>query len=107
MNRISSQRWCDCPGVEGTGCENRRILCLYPIRQERCLSMATHSELLLTPKEANQLLAIPLGTLAPFRSQRRVPPSIMLEECRDDYRRSVVEQSLSGHPVETRQLRLV
>lgn len=65
--------------------------------------MATHSELLLTPKEAAQFLGIPLGTLAQWRSQRRGPPYIKLEERLVRYRRSDLEEYLSGHLVETSQ----
>jgi len=66
--------------------------------------MATHSELLLTPKEAAEFLGIPLGTLAQWRSQRRGPPYIKLEERLVRYRRSDLEKYLSGHFVGTGEL---
>jgi excisionase family DNA binding protein len=63
--------------------------------------MTTHSELLLTPKEAAEFLGIPLGTLAQWRSQRRGPPYIKLEDRLVRYRRSDLEEYLAGHLVET------
>ncbi len=66
--------------------------------------MATHSKLLLTPKEAAEFLGIPSGTLAQWRSQRRGPPYIKLEERLVRYRRSDLEEYLSGHLVDTDRL---
>ena len=66
--------------------------------------MAAHSKLLLTPKEAAEFLGIPSGTLAQWRSQRRGPPYIKLEERLVRYRRSDLEEYLSGHFVETSEL---
>ena len=63
--------------------------------------MATHSKLLLTPKEAAEFLEIPPGTLAQWRSQRRGPPYIKLEERLVRYRRSDLEEYLSGHLIDT------
>jgi len=63
--------------------------------------MATHSKLLLTPKEAAEFLGIPSGTLAQWRSQRRGPPYIKLEERLVRYRRSDLEEYLSGHLIDT------
>ncbi len=63
--------------------------------------MATHSELLLTPKQAAEFLGIPLGTLAQWRSQRRGPPYIKLEGRLVRYRRSDLEAYLIGRVVET------
>jgi excisionase family DNA binding protein len=66
--------------------------------------MATRSALLLTPKEAAEFLGIPLGTLAQWRSQRRGPPYIKLEERLVRYRHSDLEEYLSGHLVEPNEL---
>lgn len=66
--------------------------------------MATHSKLLLTPKEAAEFLGIPSGTLAQWRSQRRGPPYIKLEERLVRYRCSDLEEYLSGHLVDTDRL---
>jgi predicted DNA-binding transcriptional regulator AlpA len=63
--------------------------------------MATYTKLLLTPKEAAEFLEIPAGTLAQWRSQRRGPPYIKLEERLVRYRRSDLEEYLSGHLVDT------
>lgn len=63
--------------------------------------MAIHSEVLLTPKQAAEFLGIPLGTLAHWRSQRRGPPYIKLEDRLVRYRRSDLEKYLAGHLVET------
>lgn len=63
--------------------------------------MAIHSEVLLTPKQAAEFLGIPLGTLAQWRSQRRGPPYIKLEDRLVRYRRSDLEKYLAGHFVET------
>jgi excisionase family DNA binding protein len=66
--------------------------------------MVTRSELLLTPKEAAEFLGIPLGTLAQWRSQRRGPPYIKLEERLVRYRRSDLEEYLAGRLVGTNRL---
>ena len=63
--------------------------------------MAIHSEVLLTPKQAAEFLGIPLGTLAQWRSQRRGPAYIKLEDRLVRYRRSDLEAYLAGHLVET------
>jgi predicted DNA-binding transcriptional regulator AlpA len=63
--------------------------------------MVTHPRLLLSPKEAAEFLGIPSGTLAQWRSQRRGPPYIKLEERLVRYRRSDLEGYLSGHLVDT------
>jgi len=63
--------------------------------------MSTHSKLLLTPKEAAEFLGIPPGTLAQWRSQRRGPPYIKLEERLVRYRHADLEEYLSGHLVDT------
>jgi excisionase family DNA binding protein len=69
--------------------------------QARCLSMATHLELLLTPKEAAEFLGVPSGTLAQWRSERRGPPYIKLEDRLVRYRRSDLEEYLAAHAVAT------
>ena len=63
--------------------------------------MVSHSRPLLSPKEAAEFLGIPSGTLAQWRSQRRGPPYIKLEERLVRYRRSDLEGYLSGHLVDT------
>lgn len=59
--------------------------------------MATDSRSLLTPKEAAEYLGIPEGTLAQWRSQRRGPPYIKLEERLVRYRLSDLEAYLNRH----------
>jgi excisionase family DNA binding protein len=56
---------------------------------------------LLTPKEAADLLGVPEGTLAQWRSQRRGPSYIKLEGRLVRYRASDLENYLSRHAVET------
>ena len=56
---------------------------------------------LLTPKEASELLGIPDGTLAQWRSQKRGPQFIKLEGRLVRYRPSDLEAYLSGHLVKT------
>jgi predicted DNA-binding transcriptional regulator AlpA len=63
--------------------------------------MPTHSEVLLTPKQAAEFMGIPLGTLAQWRSQRRGPTYIKLEDRLVRYRRSDLEAYLAVHLVET------
>ena len=63
--------------------------------------MTAHSELLLTPKQAAEFLGVPLGTLAQWRSQRRGPAYIKLEDRLVRYRRSDLEAYLTEHLVET------
>lgn len=63
--------------------------------------MATHTKLLLTPKEAAEFLEIPSGTLAQWRSERRGPRYIKLEDRLVRYRRADLEEYLSGHLVDT------
>jgi hypothetical protein len=55
----------------------------------------------LTPREAAGFLGIPVGTLAQWRSQRRGPPYIKLEERLVRYRISDLESYLSQHLVQT------
>jgi len=63
--------------------------------------MATHLGLLLTPKQAAEFLGVPSGTLAQWRSERRGPPYIKLEDRLVRYRRSDLEEYLAGHVVAT------
>ena len=56
---------------------------------------------LLTPKEASQLLGIPDGTLAQWRSQKRGPQYIKLEGRLVRYRTSDLEAYMSRHLVQT------
>jgi predicted DNA-binding transcriptional regulator AlpA len=56
---------------------------------------------LLTPKEAAAFLGIPEGTLAQWRSQRRGPRYIKLEERLVRYRVPDLEEYLSQHSVGT------
>lgn len=65
--------------------------------------MSTHSKLLLTPKEAAEVLGIPSGTLAQWRSQRRGPIYIKLEERLVRYRQSDLDHYLAGHLVNTHE----
>lgn len=57
--------------------------------------------LLLTPKQAAELLGIPEGTLAQWRSQRRGPPYIKLESRLVRYRCSDLEEWLESQTVQT------
>lgn len=66
--------------------------------------MVSHARPLLSPKETAEFLGIPSGTLAQWRSQRRGPPYIKLEERLVRYRRSDLEGYLSGHLVDTDRL---
>jgi hypothetical protein len=51
-----------------------------------------------------EFLRIPSGTLAQWRSQRRGPPYIKLEERLVRYRLSDLDAYLSGHSVHTGEL---
>lgn len=75
-----------------------------PDGARKVLTMATNSKQLLSPKEAAEFLGIPLGTLAQWRSQRRGPPYIKLEERLVRYRHSDLEEYLSGHSVDPGEL---
>lgn len=88
----------------GTRKEPVDILCLDGMGARKVLTMATNSKLLLSPKEAAEFLGLPEGTLAQWRSQRRGPPYIKLEERLVRYRRSDLEEYLSGHLVDTGEL---
>lgn len=63
--------------------------------------MSADSKALLTPKEAADLLGIPEGTLAQWRSQRRGPPFVKLELRLIRYRRTDLEKYIGDHLVET------
>ena len=69
--------------------------------------MSTHSEMLLTPKQAAEFLGVPSGTLAQWRSERRGPAYIKLEDRLVRYRRSDLEEYLAGHVVATKRLEVV
>jgi predicted DNA-binding transcriptional regulator AlpA len=56
---------------------------------------------LLTSKKAAEFLGIPEGTLAQWRSQRRGPPYIKLEERLVRYRLVDLESYLSRRSIET------
>ncbi len=56
---------------------------------------------LLTPKEAAHFLGVPEGTLAQWRSQRRGPPYVKLEERLVRYRQSDLEGYIASRIVET------
>jgi len=56
---------------------------------------------LLTPREAAEILGVPEGTLAQWRSQRRGPPYIKLEGRLVRYRTSDLEEWVSRQVVET------
>ena len=56
---------------------------------------------LLTPRESAELLGVPEGTLAQWRSQRRGPPYIKLEGRLVRYRRSDLEEYIASRFVET------
>lgn len=59
------------------------------------------SDALLMPKQAAELLGLPKGTLAQWRSQRRGPPYIKLEGRLVRYRRSDLEEWLEHQTIET------
>ncbi len=65
------------------------------------LKVSGNAKLLLTPKEAAELLGIPESTLAQWRSQRRGPPYIKMELRLVRYRLSDLEAYLSGHTIGT------
>jgi len=56
---------------------------------------------LLTSKQTAELLGLPEGTLAQWRSQRRGPPYIKLEGRLVRYRQSDLEDYLARHAIET------
>ena len=87
-------------GHSGSGSRARRFSVLAE-SQKRCSGMATHLELLLTPKQAAEFLGIPSGTLAQWRSERRGPPYIKLEDRLVRYRRADLEEYLAAHAVAT------
>jgi len=99
---------------EGAGCKvyphNEALIPLdcqlfvWPELQERYLDMASHLELLLTPRQAADFLGVPSGTLAQWRSERRGPPFIKLENRLVRYRRSDLEEYLAGHVVATNRI---
>lgn len=51
---------------------------------------------LLTPKETSELLCVPEGTLAQWRSQRRGPAFLKLEDRLVRYRRSDLEHYIAS-----------
>jgi len=55
---------------------------------------------LLTPKEAAEFLCVPEGTLAQWRSQRRGPAFLKLEDRLVRYRRSDLERYIASKMVE-------
>jgi len=56
---------------------------------------------LLTPKEASELLGIPEGTLAQWRSQKRGPAFVKLEGRLVRYRAGDLESYVTARIVET------
>lgn len=59
------------------------------------------SSRLLTPAQAAEVLGIPEGTLAQWRSQRRGPPFVKLEGRLVRYRSTDMEKYISARVVET------
>jgi excisionase family DNA binding protein len=59
------------------------------------------NKLLLTPKQAAELLGLPEGTLAQWRSQRRGPPYVKMEFRLVRYRRSDLEEWIEKRMVQT------
>jgi predicted DNA-binding transcriptional regulator AlpA len=57
--------------------------------------------MLLTPRDAAEILGVPESTLAQWRSQRRGPPYVKLESRLVRYRRSDLEVYIGQHLVET------
>jgi Helix-turn-helix domain len=55
---------------------------------------------LLTPKEAVEFLCVPEGTLAQWRSQRRGPPLLKLEDRLVRYRRPDLERYIASKIIE-------
>jgi len=63
--------------------------------------MLGENKSLLTPKEVAEFLGIPEGTLAQWRSQRRGPRYVKLEERLVRYRFADLESYLNQHSVQT------
>jgi predicted DNA-binding transcriptional regulator AlpA len=59
---------------------------------------------LLTPKQAAEFLEIPEGTLAQWRSQRRGPPYIKLEDRLVRYRSADLERYIASRIVGTSEM---
>ena len=68
------------------------------------MAMASKNKMLLTCREAAEFLSIPVGTLAQWRSQRRGPPYIKLEDRLVRYRLTDLEAYLSGRLVLTSEM---
>jgi excisionase family DNA binding protein len=56
---------------------------------------------LLTPGQAAEVLSVPRGTLAQWRSQRRGPAFVKLEGRLVRYRSTDLEKYISGRIIET------
>jgi hypothetical protein len=61
---------------------------------------STPSVRLLTPKEAAEFLCVPEGTLAQWRSQRRGPAFLKLEDRLVRYRRPDLERYIASRIIE-------
>jgi len=69
------------------------------LRTASAISQAPSARL-LTPKETSEFLCVPEGTLAQWRSQKRGPAFLKLEDRLVRYRRSDLERYIESKTVE-------